>query len=68
MAIDTLGGALRQINRLFAEGSVTGLCDAQLLETPTAFSATSSSKSLARSATWATSRSRSCPATSNKRR
>jgi RNA polymerase sigma factor (sigma-70 family) len=32
MAIDTLGGALRQINRLFAEGSVTGLTDAQLLE------------------------------------
>src|SRR5580693_5658622 len=32
MAIDTLGGALRQINRLFAEGSVTGLSDAQLLD------------------------------------
>jgi RNA polymerase sigma factor (sigma-70 family) len=32
MAIDTLGGALRQINRLFAEGSVTGLTDAHLLE------------------------------------
>jgi RNA polymerase sigma factor (sigma-70 family) len=32
MAIETLGAALRQINRLFAEGAVTGLSDAQLLE------------------------------------
>ncbi len=32
MAIETLGAALRQINRLFAEGVVTGLSDAQLLE------------------------------------
>ena len=32
MAIETLGAALRKINRLFAEGSVTGLSDAQLLE------------------------------------
>jgi RNA polymerase sigma factor (sigma-70 family) len=32
MAIETLGAALRQINRLFAEGVVTGLSDAQLFE------------------------------------
>jgi RNA polymerase sigma factor (sigma-70 family) len=32
MAIETLGSALRQINRLFADGAVTGLSDAQLLE------------------------------------
>jgi len=32
MAIETLGAALRQINRLFAEGVVAGLSDAQLLE------------------------------------
>src|SRR5580698_3920371 len=32
MAIETLGAAVRQINRLFADGSVTGLSDAQLLE------------------------------------
>ncbi len=32
MAIETLGAALRQINRLFADGAVTGLSDAQLLE------------------------------------
>src|SRR5262249_60238776 len=32
MAIDTLGAALRQINRLFAGGVVTGFSDAQLLE------------------------------------
>ena len=32
MAIETLGAALRQIKRLFAEGVVTGLSDAQLLE------------------------------------
>ena len=32
MAIDTLGAALRQINRLFADGVVAGLSDAQLLE------------------------------------
>ncbi len=32
MAIETLRAALRQINRLFAEGVVTGLSDAQLLE------------------------------------
>ena len=32
MAIETLGAALGQINRLFADGSVTGLSDAQLLE------------------------------------
>ncbi len=32
MAIDTLGAALRQINRLFAGGVVTGLADSQLLE------------------------------------
>ncbi len=32
MAIETLGAALRQINRLFVDGAVTGLSDAQLLE------------------------------------
>ncbi len=32
MAIETLAAALRQINRLFAEGVVAGLTDAQLLE------------------------------------
>ena len=32
MAIDTPGAALRQINRLFTDGTVTGLPDAQLLE------------------------------------
>ncbi|MGO9471492.1 MAG: sigma-70 family RNA polymerase sigma factor [Isosphaeraceae bacterium] len=32
MAIDTLGAALRQLNRLFANGVVAGLSDAQLLE------------------------------------
>src|SRR5580700_6309768 len=32
MAIDRLGAALRQLNRLFAKGVVTGLSDAQLLE------------------------------------
>ncbi|MFI5454407.1 MAG: sigma-70 family RNA polymerase sigma factor [Isosphaerales bacterium] len=32
MAIETLGDALRQINRLFADGVVTGLSDSQLLE------------------------------------
>ncbi len=32
MAIDTLGAALRQLNRLFAKGVVAGLSDAQLLE------------------------------------
>ena len=32
MGIDTLGAALRQINRLFANGVVAGLSDAQLLE------------------------------------
>ena len=32
MAIETLGAALRQINRLFADGVVGGLSDAQLLE------------------------------------
>ena len=32
MAIETLGAALRQINRLFADGAVSGLSDAQLLE------------------------------------
>jgi RNA polymerase sigma factor (sigma-70 family) len=32
MAIETMGAALRQINRLFAEGVVAGLSDAQLLE------------------------------------
>ncbi len=32
MAIETLGAALRQINRLFSDGVVAGLSDAQLLE------------------------------------
>ena len=32
MAIETRGAALRQINRLFADGALTGLSDAQLLE------------------------------------
>ena len=32
MAIETLGAALRQINRLFADGAVAGLSDAQFLE------------------------------------
>ena len=32
MAIETLGAALRHINRLFVEGTVTGLSDAQLLD------------------------------------
>src|SRR5271155_3867480 len=32
MAIETLGNALRQLNRLFADGVVAGLSDAQLLE------------------------------------
>ena len=32
MAFETLGAALRQINRLFADGVVAGLSDAQLLE------------------------------------
>ena len=32
MAIETLGAALRQLNRLFADGTVAGLSDAQLLE------------------------------------
>jgi RNA polymerase sigma factor (sigma-70 family) len=32
MAIQTLGSALRQINRLFSGGAVTGFSDAQLLE------------------------------------
>ena len=32
MAIETLGAALRQIDRLFADGTVTGLSDAQLLD------------------------------------
>ena len=32
MAIETLGAALRQINRLFGGGTVTGLSDAQLLD------------------------------------
>jgi RNA polymerase sigma factor (sigma-70 family) len=32
VAIETLGAALRQINRLFAHGAATGLSDAQLLE------------------------------------
>ena len=32
MAIDTLGAALQQLNRLFAKGMVVGLSDAQLLE------------------------------------
>ena len=32
MAIETLGAALRQIKRLWADGTVTGFSDAQLLE------------------------------------
>jgi RNA polymerase sigma factor (sigma-70 family) len=32
MAIETLGAALKQINRLVADGTVTGFSDAQLLE------------------------------------
>ena len=32
MAIETLGAALRELNRLFAEGVSTGLSDARLLE------------------------------------
>jgi hypothetical protein len=32
MAIDTFGAAVRQINWLFAEGTATGLSDAQLLD------------------------------------
>ena len=32
MAIETLGAALRHINRLFVEGTVSGLPDAQLLD------------------------------------
>ncbi len=32
MAIETLGAVLRQINRLFSDGAVTGLSDAQLLD------------------------------------
>ncbi len=32
MAIETMGAALRQINRLFAEGTVSGLPDDQLLD------------------------------------
>src|SRR5271154_1761432 len=32
MAIDTLGAALQQLNRLFADGVVAGISDAQLLE------------------------------------
>jgi hypothetical protein len=32
MAIETLGAALRKINRLFAEVSVTGLSGLQLIE------------------------------------
>ena len=32
MAIETLGAALRQIKRLFADGAVTGFSDTQLLE------------------------------------
>jgi len=32
MAIETLGAALRQINRLLADGSVTGFSDSQLLD------------------------------------
>ncbi len=32
MAIDTMGAALREINRLFADGVLAGLSDAQLLE------------------------------------
>ena len=32
MAIKTLGAALRQINRLFSDGAITGLSDAELLD------------------------------------
>ena len=32
MAIESLGGALRQIGHLFGGGTVTGLSDAQLLD------------------------------------
>jgi DNA-directed RNA polymerase specialized sigma24 family protein len=32
MAIETIGAALRQINRLFSDGVVTGLSDGQLLD------------------------------------
>src|SRR5580693_2129574 len=32
MAIETLGAAMRQIDRLFTNGAVTGFSDAQLLE------------------------------------
>jgi len=32
MAIETLGAVLRQINRLFSDGAVTGLSDAELLD------------------------------------
>jgi len=32
MAIEALGSALRELNRLLAEGAVGGLSDAQLLE------------------------------------
>jgi RNA polymerase sigma factor (sigma-70 family) len=32
MAIETLGAALRQINRLFSDGAATGLSDADLLD------------------------------------
>ena len=31
MAIETLGAALQQLNRLFADGVVAGLSDTQLL-------------------------------------
>src|ERR1700722_4881814 len=32
MAIETLGAALRQLNRLWADGTITGFSDVQLLE------------------------------------
>ncbi len=32
MATETLGAALQRINRLFADGTITGLSDAQLLD------------------------------------
>ena len=32
MAIETLGAAIRQMNRLWADGTVTGFTDAELLE------------------------------------
>jgi hypothetical protein len=32
MAIETLGAALRQLSRLFVDGVVAGLSEAQLLE------------------------------------